>query len=282
MASNGDRNDYRGILRTIYLSKIEIDRRISEKKVKYFTIFSFFILSRFQAQKCYVPDVCCRIPDPETTSLTDDGYVVRVPQNPLIVPSVRPFVPSTSAPIYLPPTRIPVISGEGQLSLPINPPPKNTIDDPIANLPVTCAAALNCTEIEYCTASGVISKTPVVLTKDQEIFRVPLTDCQDPVKGIVGKCCRDPDYVDPWPVSQLGQYTDPKLFGDDGQYRPVATQQRPQFAAQLAPQIPPKPAAPAREIYRPAPVTAAPVFSAQLSPAIYPAPATCGARNPVS
>ncbi|CAO1376414.1 unnamed protein product [Diamesa serratosioi] len=67
-------------------------------------------------------------------------------------------------------------------------------------VPVGCAAALNCTDIQYCTSGGVISKTPVILTPEQELYRVPMTDCMDQSTRQIGKCCRDPDYVDPWPL----------------------------------------------------------------------------------
>lgn len=45
----------------------------------------------------------------------------------------------------------------------------------IGDIPAGCAAALKCTAIEYCTAEGVISTSPVVLTREQESYRVPLT-----------------------------------------------------------------------------------------------------------
>lgn len=86
--------------------------------------------------------------------------------------------------------------------------------------PTQCPAATNCTEIQYCTAEGSISKSIVSLTKDQEIYRVPLSDCRNVEKGFIGKCCRDPDYVDPWPVSILGQYNSSILGFDDGSYKP--------------------------------------------------------------
>ena len=62
--------------------------------------------------------------------------------------------------------------------------------------PVECAAALNCTKIEYCTAHGVISEYPVVLTAHQEAYRAPLTNCLIEMSGELGKCCRDPHHVD--------------------------------------------------------------------------------------
>ncbi|XP_050358388.1 uncharacterized protein LOC126778781 isoform X7 [Nymphalis io] len=79
------------------------------------------------------------------------------------------------------------------------------------NIPVGCAAALKCTPIEFCTADGVISNTSVVLTKQQNVYRVPLTDCKDIETGRIGKCCRDPYYTDPWPANQLGKWS-PGIF----------------------------------------------------------------------
>lgn len=44
---------------------------------------------------------------------------------------------------------------------------------------------------------------------------------------MVGKCCRDPTYTDPWPTNQLGQWV-PGAFGDDGQYKANTNRQIPQ------------------------------------------------------
>lgn len=41
---------------------------------------------------------------------------------------------------------------------------------------------------------------------------------------MIGKCCRDPTYTDPWPTNQLGQWV-PGAFGDTGEYRPKPAQQ---------------------------------------------------------
>jgi hypothetical protein len=53
------------------------------------------------------------------------------------------------------------------------------------------------------------------------MFRVPLTDCREPSTNQVGKCCRDPDYVDPWPVGRTGQYVAAELNAafDSGAYK---------------------------------------------------------------
>ncbi|XP_077281018.1 inactive serine protease scarface [Temnothorax americanus] len=66
-----------------------------------------------------------------------------------------------------------------------------------------CAAALLCVEEQYCTLEGMISPEPVVLTSKQLLRRVPLSSCRISKTGAAGKCCRDPNYVDPWPTGNL-------------------------------------------------------------------------------
>ncbi|XP_075166139.1 inactive serine protease scarface [Haematobia irritans] len=70
----------------------------------------------------------------------------------------------------------------------------------IGSTPAKCASALVCTAENYCSSIGVISETPVEITP----FRVPLTDCIIEGTGAPGKCCRDANYVDPWPVNLAG------------------------------------------------------------------------------
>ncbi|CAH1985849.1 unnamed protein product [Acanthoscelides obtectus] len=88
-----------------------------------------------------------------------------------------------------------------------------------ASPPVGCAAALQCVQEIYCTADGFVSPVPVVLTKEQELLRVPTTTCKDIETGIIGKCCRDPNYKDPWPSANLvngvddGQYKEDNFYG---------------------------------------------------------------------
>jgi hypothetical protein len=201
------------------------------------------------AERCYAPEVCCRYgrnvynyPRPQdnsvaaaqssSTILTNEGYVVKVPSNQYlpvrpepsnVVQVTRPPTttrrttkPPTPKPTYLPPV-------DNEIPLPSNENP-NIIRPIVQETAITvasgCPAAMNCTPIEYCSATAVISKTPVVLTPQQELFRVPMTDCRDPKTGVNGKCCRDPDYVDPWPVSILGQYNAEILGFDDGSYKP--------------------------------------------------------------
>ncbi|KAG7210257.1 hypothetical protein KM043_011805 [Ampulex compressa] len=70
-------------------------------------------------------------------------------------------------------------------------------------LQLGCAAALLCVEEQFCTLQGVISTEPVSFTSKQLLRRVPLSTCKNPDTGVVGKCCRDPNYVDPWPTTNL-------------------------------------------------------------------------------
>jgi hypothetical protein len=164
--------------------------------------------------------------------LTKEGYVVNKPSN--------QYLPSyNDAPSNVNPTRVPGPSQPPRQQPPRpqqpqrpNPPPyqpQPTNNRPVVQydpapivIPVGCSAAMNCTNVQYCTQSGVISKTPVTLSPQQEMFRVPLTDCRNPETKEVGKCCRDPDYVDPWPVGRTGQYVPEELNAafNSGAYKP--------------------------------------------------------------
>lgn len=89
-------------------------------------------------------------------------------------------------------------------------------------VPAGCPAAMNCTLIDFCSATAVISKTPVQLSEFQKAYRVPMTDCMIMPSRELGKCCRDPDYTDPWPVGRLGMYNADELNAvfDSGSYKP--------------------------------------------------------------
>ncbi|XP_046866351.1 inactive serine protease scarface [Drosophila willistoni] len=95
----------------------------------------------------------------------------------------------------------PVYRGEELLSPQIFPTPKSV---EVPKHFAKCASALVCTAENYCNAIGVLSETPIELTPMEAAFRVPLTDCLQPENGAPGKCCRDPNYVDPWPVNLAG------------------------------------------------------------------------------
>ncbi|KAL6256026.1 hypothetical protein P5V15_013261 [Pogonomyrmex californicus] len=92
-------------------------------------------------------------------------------------------------------------------SEPVFPPRKTapTNSNPVFQFSVQmgCAAALLCVEEQYCTLEGVISQQPVTLTSKQLLRRVPLSSCRIAETGAIGKCCRDPNYVDPWPTGNL-------------------------------------------------------------------------------
>ncbi|CAD7014706.1 unnamed protein product [Ceratitis capitata] len=66
-----------------------------------------------------------------------------------------------------------------------------------------CASALECTPENFCNSIGVITDQPVDVSPAEAAFRVPLTDCLLE-NGSPGKCCRDANYVDPWPINLAG------------------------------------------------------------------------------
>ncbi|KAK0083432.1 hypothetical protein PV325_008794 [Microctonus aethiopoides] len=109
---------------------------------------------------------------------------------------------------YLPP-----IGSEPSSNIPAfsNPPKAEVQSDNIpsqsapapTHVQLGCAAALICVEEQYCGMDGMISPTSLTLSSEQLIRRVPLSDCKNPDNGIIGKCCRDPNYVDPWPTGNL-------------------------------------------------------------------------------
>jgi hypothetical protein len=179
--------------------------------------------------------------------LTKEGYVVKKPTNQYL-PSFD-SAPSNNDPTFVRPTNRPY--SPPQTSRPITTPqrpqpprptpqqrpyqPQPSENRPVIQydpapivIPVGCSAAMNCTNIQYCTANGVISKQPVILSPEQELFRVPLTDCRELITKEVGKCCRDPDYVDPWPVGRTGAYVPEELNNafDSGAYRPEPSGQQ--------------------------------------------------------
>ncbi|XP_039291082.1 trithorax group protein osa isoform X2 [Nilaparvata lugens] len=86
-----------------------------------------------------------------------------------------------------------------------------------------CPAALKCVAITYCTVEGVMADKPVYLTREQQENRVPLTDCMNLETNTQGKCCRDPNYKDPWPAGMMMGKTPAGGQFDDGQYHPPAT-----------------------------------------------------------
>ncbi|XP_017083479.1 inactive serine protease scarface isoform X2 [Drosophila eugracilis] len=103
--------------------------------------------------------------------------------------------------VHQPTNEKPIYRGEDQLSPQIFPTPTP------AEVPkhyAKCASALVCTSENFCNALGVLSEIVVELSPLEAAFRVPLTDCLQAENGAAGKCCRDPNYVDPWPVNLAG------------------------------------------------------------------------------
>lgn len=139
-------------------------------------------------------------------------------------PSYDP-APNNEDPVFVPAPTTTTTRRPPPPTQPRPTPPRTTFAPAPPMIPVGCSAAMNCTRLEMCTAMGIISKTPVVLTPEQQIFRVPLTECLHPTTREQGYCCRDPDYVDPWPVGQTGQYVPEELnkVFDNGAYNPGET-----------------------------------------------------------
>ncbi|XP_063700942.1 inactive serine protease scarface-like [Culicoides brevitarsis] len=211
------------------------------------------------AQTCSNGDVCCSAAralsdsQPAAQTLTSNGYVLKVPDR-RYLPSVDPERPdeepaqsgndvqnvptATPPPVpsttYLPATtKRPVAPQRPSYRPPVTQPPRqfdevpqSQNNNPTLLIPVGCPAAMNCTDRQYCDAGGMISKTPVDLSPEQALFRVPLIECRDRKTGQDGVCCRDPDYTDPWPTEILGQYRPDLLGFDDGSYKPEASNRR--------------------------------------------------------
>jgi hypothetical protein len=178
---------------------------------------------------------------------------------------------------------------------PNQPRPSVVLQDQAINIvPSACPAAMNCTKEEYCTAIGVISKEPVVLNDFQKSFRVPMTDCMIMPQKELGKCCRDPDYEDPWPIGRSGQYVADELNAvfDSGAYKPDRTRRAPargqanqaasnqvitRVSAPVQRNVAPQPARPNREIPTTQPSQYVQQSTNNAQPTIQ--QATCGVRN---
>ncbi|XP_054739380.1 inactive serine protease scarface [Anastrepha obliqua] len=122
---------------------------------------------------------------PPSPALPPSDYHIRQPSNTVTqtVTALPPRIPKPT-----PPQR-----GEDILSLPL---------DNRRHLS-KCASALECTPENLCNSIGVIIDQPIDVTSAESVFRVPLTDCTLE-NGLPGKCCRDANYVDPWPINLAG------------------------------------------------------------------------------
>lgn len=148
--------------------------------------------------------------------------------------SYQPPASTTQRPTQRPTQPRPTTTQRPYQPQPNNPRPSVVLqDEAISIVPSACPAAMNCTKEDYCTAIGVISKEPVVLNDFQKSFRVPMTDCMIMPQRELGKCCRDPDYEDPWPIGRSGQYVADELNAvfDSGAYKPDRTRRAPQKSA---------------------------------------------------
>lgn len=176
-----------------------------------------------QTQRPYVPPAVQTTRPTTRPPFRGDEYIpphVGEPSNP-----TNNYLPPEKVPIYQDEKNEPIIPGDSTNNNPsVIRPTGPTAPPPLP--PIQCPAATNCTEIQFCTSEGTISKTPVILTKDQETYRVPLSECRDAVRGFTGRCCRDLDYTDPWPTSILGQYNATILGFDDGSYKPESAPAR--------------------------------------------------------
>lgn len=84
--------------------------------------------------------------------------------------NVIPSQPKVSTTTKGPVDRIPDDSNSRETVI------RPTTDFPLNTTPYPgCAAALKCVQGDFCTAEGVISTTRVILTKEQEEYRVPVT-----------------------------------------------------------------------------------------------------------
>lgn len=153
--------------------------------------------------------------------VTTPRYIPPVTTPRYIPPVTNTPYPARTTPRYTPPTYLPPFDHKPETSNTDRVITRGDEDKPLQIVPQSCAAAMICTDIQYCDALGVISKTPVVLTKQQALFRVPVTSCGSPQAGVENVCCRDPDYTDPWPAATLGQYNREIINAafDDGSYR---------------------------------------------------------------
>uniref|UniRef100_A0A8W7PER0 Peptidase S1 domain-containing protein n=1 Tax=Anopheles coluzzii TaxID=1518534 RepID=A0A8W7PER0_ANOCL len=207
--------------------------------------------------ECYAPEVCCKQQSllSQSTVLTNEGYVVKVPENQYLPPEGQntvtniqtappPPPPTTPRPPptttrYVPPpttTRyVPPPTTTRYVPPPTTtryvPPPTTTRYFPP---PTTTRAPFRGEEYipprEEVPAPSNDDPNKIRPPQDEipnpandtpKLFRVPVTPCRNLERGFTGVCCRDPDYVDPWPVGQLGQYN-PEILGfDDGSYKPT-------------------------------------------------------------
>ncbi|KAG8038115.1 hypothetical protein G9C98_006440 [Cotesia typhae] len=134
-------------------------------------------------------------------------------------------------------------------------PPVERKPEPVpTHVQLGCAAALVCVKEEFCGMDGMMNPSPLALTEEQLIRRVPLSDCKNPNNGEIGKCCRDPNYVDPWPTGNLpanysGGFDDQGFPLNDPRQIPTS----PIGVKRPAPSSPVKGRTPTKNVQAPAP-----------------------------
>merc|ERR1711988_2046579 len=68
---------------------------------------------------------------------------------------------------------------------------------------VMCPAAMLCVPREKCDFKGFITEQTLSLSPQLEMLRVPLINCVNMENQNIDVCCRDPNYVDPWPQGMM-------------------------------------------------------------------------------
>merc|ERR1711935_1319934 len=64
-------------------------------------------------------------------------------------------------------------------------------------------AAMLCVPRETCDFKGFITEQTLNLSPQLEMLRVPLINCVNMENQNIDVCCRDPNYVDPWPQGMM-------------------------------------------------------------------------------
>merc|ERR1711962_271936 len=68
---------------------------------------------------------------------------------------------------------------------------------------VMCPSAMLCVPREKCDFKGFITEQTLSLSPQLEMLRVPLINCVNMENQNIDVCCRDPNYVDPWPQGMM-------------------------------------------------------------------------------
>ncbi|CAD6213169.1 GSCOCG00003948001-RA-CDS [Cotesia congregata] len=194
-----------------------------------------------------------------TGGLFDQKY--EKPSKPINGDAINGYLPPDPSPnpndpiprfTNLPTTPKPRVTTQRPTAPPV---PRNSEPVPVpTHVQLGCAAALVCVKEEFCGMDGMMNPSPLGLTEEQLTRRVPLSDCKNPENGEIGKCCRDPNYVDPWPTGNLpanysGGFDDQGFPLNDP--RPIPTS--PIGVKRPAPSLPVKGRIPIKNVQAPVP-----------------------------